>query len=82
MLAQLKNAEQVTKSIEDKLARMREAIIDRTSPRTNLLYAQWQTSNDEDGRRGYRWWEEPDARYDDGTRPEDYPAVVEHTDRV
>ncbi|MDE2620231.1 MAG: hypothetical protein KGL54_08725 [Sphingomonadales bacterium] len=67
--------EQVSQSIEDKLARLRDTIIDRTSPRTTRLYAQWQASNDEDARKGYKWWEEDGARYDDGTSPADYPAV-------
>lgn len=69
------SADQVRQSIEDKLARLRDDIIDRTSPRTARLYAQWEASNAEDARRGYRWWEEPGARYDDGTAPGDYAGV-------
>lgn len=47
-------------------------MIARTSPRTARLHAQWQASNEEDARKGERWWEEAGARYDDGTRPGDY----------
>ncbi|MBC2668916.1 hypothetical protein ACFOON_13780 [Novosphingobium piscinae] len=69
------SAEKVRQSIEDKLAQLRDSIIDRTSPRTALLYAQWQASNAEDARKGAHWWEEDGALYDDGTAPGDYAAV-------
>ncbi|MBC2652848.1 hypothetical protein [Novosphingobium aerophilum] len=68
------SAEEVRQSIEDNLARLREDIIERTSPRTAQLYAQWQASNEEDARKGERWWEEDGARYDDGTAVGDYGA--------
>ncbi|MBC2663746.1 hypothetical protein H7F50_18680 [Novosphingobium flavum] len=68
------SAEEVRQSIEDKLAQLREDIIERTSPRTAQLYAQWQASNEEDARKGERWWEQDGARYDDGTWPGDYGA--------
>ena len=75
---QAKNAvspEEVRQSIEEKLARLREGIIDRTSPRTALLKARAAVSAEEDQRKGYRWWEEDGATYDDGTSPADYPPL-------
>lgn len=71
------SAEEVRQSIEDKLARLRDTIEDRTSPRT-AMYGNWfAVSSAEDDRKGYHWWTRPGATYDDGTRPEDYPAKGE-----
>lgn len=56
---------------EDEALCMEDA--DYLSPRTAILFARWDASANEDWRRGKRWWERPEAQYDDGTRPEDYP---------
>lgn len=70
------SAQEVEQSIIEKLERLREGIIDRTSPRTARLQEQYHASEQEDIRKGERWWEEEGARYDDGTAPGDYPAVA------